>query len=173
MLKRSPQYVVPDPYLPDFPYHELVTGQTVAWAAASTAAIGVNNQAKYVPVAFPCECTLYSIRWQASNTTGNYDLGFYNSAFTRIASTGSTAMTAGLKTLTLPEIRVRAGELWYAAIALSSTSGSMIAYPSTVIYVPAAVGVLQEASALPLPATATPVTVASGVAVPIFTFGVR
>ena len=78
---------------------------------------------------------------------------------------------AGTKTLSLPDIRVRAGEVFYAALALSSGTGTAfrISY-SLLQLVPSQMA--QQASALPLPNPATPAALASAY-MPVFAFGVR
>jgi hypothetical protein len=132
------------------------------------------NRAIYIPVIFPFPCQVYSIAFAATNGTGNYDLGFID-GYTKgkIASSGSTAMTAaGAKTLTFTtDIRVDPGKVYYAALALSSASGTVTrsnsGLPSMI-----SLGMGQEAAALPLPSTITPVTVASAY-MPLIAFGVR
>lgn len=165
------QYL-PDPCIPEHPYVPLRTQLGYSSTAFSGGAVTNNNDAHYVPVIFPCDAVLYSIMFCATNATGNYDLGFYNEDLTRIASTGSTAMSAGIKTLSLPDYRVLAGETYYGALALSSTSGTII----RVIHNIGAMKAVRwgvEASALPLPATGTPVTTTATTQLPILAFGVR
>lgn len=169
MIRNS----LPDPYCPIHTMLELIAlgggGGTLALSTSWPA----NNSARYQPVSFPVDCTLYSISFLAGNTTGNYDLGFYDADYTRLASKGSTAMSAAVQTLTFsPEIRVKASRIYYAALALSSTSGSFLRWGPTAT---ADVGIFQgqEASALPLPSTMTPVAGTSSAIVPIFAFGVR
>ena len=167
---RPPAHVLPSPWFPnDVNIAMSPMGSNVAAAAANWPAA---DRALFVPVSFPADCTLTDIRFRAGNGTGNYDLGFYLADFTRLASTGSTAMSAaGTKTLSLPDIRVRAGEVFYAALALSSGTGTAfrIAY-SLLQLVPSQMA--QQASALPLPNPATPAALASAY-MPVFAFGVR
>ncbi|MCI0408846.1 MAG: hypothetical protein L0191_09825, partial [Acidobacteria bacterium] len=106
------------PYIPPWPYLEAaaVDGggvvNTVAWPVANTAL--------YVPVWFPEDSTLSAITFFASNGTGNYDLGLYDSSLARIASSGSTAMSAaGIKSLSLSSLAVTSDQIYYAALALS------------------------------------------------------
>jgi len=146
---------------------KMAAGFSIANAGWATA-----NMALYLPVMFPANATLYAIRFHAANGTGNYDLGLYDEFLTLVASTGSTAMSAaGVKSLTLPEYRVQAGRIYYAALAISSTSGQIVRWAITARD-GVAVGVGQQATALPLPDPAVPVTLTTAV-IPIFAFGVR
>jgi hypothetical protein len=132
------------------------------------------NQAMYCPVTFPCDATIYNVSFVATNGTGNYDLGLYDASYRRLASTGSTAMSAaGVKTLTFPDIRVKAGTTLYVGVVWSSISARMICQANTTVVIMTALGIAEEASALPLPATATPVMVAAATRIPLFTFGIR
>lgn len=171
-MQRLPrQQILPDPYLDERAILTALGTAAVSWAIGtwSTAA----DRAYYVPQLFPVRCTLYALRFQAGNGTGNYDIGVYDAAGTRLASSGSTAMTAaGTKTLSLADISVTAGTLLYAAIALSSTSGSSGRIAYSVAAPTLAIGQMEESSALPLPSTMTPV-VSTNASLPIFVWGVR
>jgi hypothetical protein len=162
---------LPDPYMPSWPYLDEfppftpLTAATATWPSA--------NRAIFVPFFFPVSATIYSINFWAGNGTGNYDLGLYTEALERIASSGSTAMSAaGNKSLLLGEYRLGAGKKHHAALALSSASGQAMRLAAGVGSQLAVVQVGQQASALPLPATATPAIAASAYC-PVFTFGVR
>jgi hypothetical protein len=161
---------IADSYVP----HTYADLMGVGVQAMAASVWPVANKALYLPVTFPYPCQLYSIAFVAVNGTGNYDLGFYDGySKVRIASSGSTAMTAaGAKTLTFTtDIRVDPGKLYYAALALSSTSGSVERNNSAV---PAliALGCAEQATALPLPSPMVPVTLVAAY-MPLFVFGVR
>lgn len=162
---------LPDPYFPRDAFldcYPVGSGADVGTGAI----VASGNRAVYVPVWFPSDATLYSLMFRASNGTGNYDLGLYNASLALMASTGSTAMSAaGTKTLSLPNVRVKAGELFFAALALSSSSGQGIRYQNSALGWGSA-GVGHENSAFPLPSTATPV-IAVETVIPVFSFGVR
>lgn len=141
--------------------------------AQATATWPTANKAIYVPIIFPYPCTLTSIAFAAGNGTGNYDLGFYDGySKVRLGSTTSTAMTAaGKKTLTFTQpLRVDAGRVYYGALALSSTSGSMVSrgllFRHAILC-----GLGEQTSSLPLPSTAAPTTCTSSY-MPLFIFGV-
>lgn len=160
-IANTPRYYVPSPWHSDdwlvsqvYQLNWALLGGTV-WPAA--------NRAIYVPVSFPADCTLYSISFKAVNGSDNYDLGFYDGAGTRIAASGSTAMSAaGTKTLTLPELRVFAGNQYYGALVLSGTAGVVFSKGPAATAPLIVVGVGQEAlGATALPATMTPASPAS------------
>lgn len=162
-----------DPHIPVWSYGE--AGAIDNAGSVASVAWPIANTAVYVPVQFGESATLYSISYAANSGTGNYDLGFYDDALARIASTGSTALSAaGVKTLSLPEYAVQPGAIYYGALAHSST-GAVIRMVIANIRDMIGVGCGIEASALPLPVTATPVTVSTGFGgvMPIFAFGVR
>lgn len=131
------------------------------------------NAAVLVPIIFPVAATVYSISFAAANGTGNYDIGLYGEDFGKVESSGSTAMSAaGRKTLTLTnDLRVGAGALIYGALAMSSTSGTLLAVsagaPDAIIG-----GIAQQTSALPLPDPFVPATTIAR-RVPVFALGIR
>lgn len=161
---------LPTPWMPENLYDNAVSLLATGGAYTNTAA----NQALYCPVTFPISATIYSVSFAATNGTGNYDLGIYDAGFRRLASTGSTAMTAaGVKTLAFTDIYVEAGETLYVGGAWSNTGARFLCESATSLPIVIASGSAEEASALPLPATATPVTPAAATNLPIYTFGVR
>ena len=168
-MKRLARTRLPDPYLPWSPHWE-----ALAFASAnpgSAALISSNNRALYVPFYLPVSATVYALSFVATNGTGNYDIGIYNDTFARLASSGSTAMTAaGVKTLAT-SLRLGAGKVFYAAFAFSSTAGTILRWAPGLRSVINA-GLFQEDSAVPLPATATPVRITE-TNMPLFALGVR
>lgn len=163
--------VLPDPWIHgDF----LAEVQRQATGVLTTGTIApANNDALYTPIVFPCDCTIYALRMSATNTSGNYDLGFYDAALNRIASKGSTAMANAIQTLTLPELRVIGGELYYAAASFSSNLATVVRAAGGV-GLHRSLGFGLQNTAHPLPDPAVPASVAATSAVsPIFAFGVR
>lgn len=171
MKRLSCQQLLPDPYLDPLPFMQAAgVSAGLTWAVSTWS--GAADRATYLPQVFPVRCTLYALSFMGGNTTGNYDLGVYSADGVKLASTGSTALAASMQTLTLPEIAVPAGGLLYAALALSSTSGSSGRAGFTSAFQTINAGMLQEASALPLPANMTPV-ISAETEIPIFAWGVR
>jgi len=168
-MQRLTRTRLPDPYLPWSPHWEVLA--FAAAVPASAALIGSNNRAIYVPFYLPVSATVYALSFVATNGTGNYDIGLYDSTFARLASSGSTAMTAaGIKTLST-SLRLGAGKVFYAAFAFSLTTGTIQRWAPGLRSVINA-GLFQENSALPLPATATPVRITE-TNMPLFALGVR
>lgn len=168
----SPAVRLPDPYIPEYPWTEISAMGSFSSISDGTL-VASNNDAHFVPVIFPCAATVYSISFAATNGTGNYDIGLYDNTLARIVSSGSTAMSAaGVKTLSC-NVRVEAGLTYWAALAFSSTSGQTMRplYSATLPLRTMLWGF--QASALPLPSTATPVTTTAYQVAPILAFGVR
>lgn len=171
MLTTRPSRL-PDPWIPSTIADEL-TSILILSALGTGTIVATNNDAHFVPIVPPCDAILYSMSFAAANGTGNYDLGLYDASLSLLASSGSTAMSAsGIKTLSLPNIRVRAGELYYAAAAFSSSSAQVFR-PNYAVGQAKGSGWGFQASALPLPSTATPVTTTNYSVIPIFAFGIR
>lgn len=169
LVKR---YRLPALFMPLYP-HVLATFDGNFTMALNN--FGTTNKAIYIPCYFPDAATLFSISFYAGNGTGNYDLGLYDrDCSARLFSTGSTAMTAaGGKTLTFTnDYRVGAGDLLFAALALSSATGQCLRLNAGSAQSLRGIGCGVQTSALPLPATATPATTDAAFA-PAFLFGVR
>lgn len=163
--------LLPDPYVP---WH-LQTVNTLNGAGMSLGAGTTGwgaNVATFLPVWFPCDVVLYALSVRGANTTGNYDIGLYNKDLGLIASKGSTAMASANLTLSLTNVRVRAGDIVYAAFVTSSTSSQIHRYAGSGANSMIGIGMGQQASALPLPSTAAPTTMA-GTTIAGFVFGVR
>jgi len=131
----------------------------------------VANQASYIPVVFPADATLYALYTRSTSATGTYDLGFFDPDMNRISSNGSTANANAILTHTLAEISVLAGYTYWAGLVYSGTTGF---YRSIVDdqFQMDSMELAQESSALPLPATMTPVRNTT-TQIPIIAFGVR
>lgn len=168
-MQHTRQQVLPDPWMDRMVHDSINSAAAVLWAVG---AWGGSDLAMYVPQVFPARCTPYELRFHAGNTSGNYDLGVYDSQFRLIASKGSTAMSAAIQTLTLSNFTVEAGSLYYAALAMSDAAGTILRVNYTPSYPAQAAGIATEAAALPLPATATPVAAARAL-VPVFAWGIR
>lgn len=162
------RFLLPDPWSPPTTNRVESFGAPTAYVSATWP---VANLAIYMPVIFPADCTLYSLNAVGNNATGNYDLGFYSPAFARLASKGTTANAAAVLTLSLPNIRVAGGDVYYAAITFSSTSSALVAGGVAGLFAVIA-GFAQQATALPLPSPGVPATFAQAI-FPLFTFGIR
>lgn len=117
------------------------------------------NRAIYVPFSIPWPYPVRRVFWSngSSVTSTNWDMGIYTADGTRIYSTTSTAASgvSVLQYVTPTEFVLTPGR-YYMALACSSATaarggtGATGAIPARL----AMAGYLQEAAALPLPATA-------------------
>lgn len=116
------------------------------------------NLAIYIPFRVTRAFTFNSIAICIGSAAGNLDAGVYNADGTKIVSTGSTAVGANVNTISVTSTTLGPG-LYYFALACSSTSCQPMCYAFTSTAkagIIRALGVSQQASALPLPATMTP-----------------
>lgn len=142
-------------------------GMSQAWvgsvhpsAARDAATLGA-NVIGYYKVRCQQSATISGLRVLSTNSTGNVDVGVYADSAgapgARLASSGTVACPAGntLTTVTFTgSVALTAGtDYWFAFV---STSAAATFAAGTVIRGEAAVDVLREQTAFPLPATATP-----------------
>lgn len=127
------------------------------------------NLATYVPFSLSRSIVVTQL-WVANGTVaaGNIDIGIYSVDGARLTSLGSTAMagTSVLQGSTITNITIGPGQ-YYLAFACSSTSAHILSVTSAA-YKIRTLGVYQQASALPLPASATFATNTTPVNLPIF-----
>lgn len=113
-----------------------------------------SNLALYVPIVIRIPTPLTGFYW-LMNTTANVDVGLYSSAGTRLVSAGSTA-GSGVDTyqeFDVADMIVGPGR-YYIGTACDNGAGQVGGVSLAAIYL-RMMGVKQEASAFPLPATAT------------------
>lgn len=168
-MRRNPAQLLPDPWLPPGPYVDSQVLQTPTWQSGGPSTA---DEAIYIPVVMPCAATLYSLSFRGTNATGNYDMGVYLDNYSRYAAKGSTAMANAKQDLTFSDLRIGAGETVIAAFVFSSTAARLMLATGLIRSLGLA-GIGQEASALPLPATATPLPASTWANIPAFSFGVR
>lgn len=132
---------------------------SITWPVADTAF--------YVPVWFPWPYPVRRVFWVngSSVTTTNMDFGIYTASGTRIYSTGSTAAVgaSAVQYVTPTEFLLSPGR-YYFALADSSITANRGGQGTTTLVTVSQLrraGVLQEATALPLPATMTGIAVAN------------
>lgn len=161
--------LLPDPWMPPVIIEAETYGTGVIGAGTIVLA---NNTSVYYPVSFPIDCTIYDLSFVATNTSGNFDIGFYDADLKLIQSKGTTAMSAACQTLAFSsDLRVRSGLLYYAGFGFSSSLAQCQRATGFGLYGNVAVGSAKEAT-FPLPTTATPTTPDATVIV-AFAFGVR
>ena len=131
----------------------------------------IANRALYVPFYLDEEFIVNSIWYLAgSDNTGNFDIGIYTRpGNTKIVSSGSTALgtvsVINRFTPTNPVFLIP-GNYWIA-MAVDNVTGSTDRIELTNALNGDSSGVLMEASAFPLPATATPVQQTTTFTIPI------
>lgn len=106
-----------------------------------------------------------------NNNTGNADIGLYDSAGTRLLSTGTVAKNGAAGAVQFFDVadQVFPAGHYYLALVVSTTSGAVFATDAQTQYNARAAGILQEAlGSTVLPATMTPVSYTSNV---IFLYG--
>ena len=138
---------------------------TMLGNAASTA-WPANNQAMYIPFRITAPALVRQLLFMVGGTSsGNIDVGIYDSQKHLIVSSGSTAMSASTNTvqeLNVTDKWLNPGEYLLGA-SCSTTAGTVFGLGSIAdeLMLPV-ITLYQEASALPLPATATPVVSTDG-----------
>lgn len=129
-------------------------GASAVWPAA--------NRAIYVP--FYLVERMTATKMFVSNgaaVSGNIDLGIYNAAGTRLVSSGSTAQsgTATAQVVDITDTVLEPGT-YYMALAIDNTTATTLRNGGAAILLKG-MAFAQQASAFPLPATATLAAVAS------------
>lgn len=135
------------------PYVPSTTSTT--WATSPSAANWPSaNLALFVPLRLPNSTTIKRFWYISGNATGNVDIGLYDAAGNKIVSTGSTAQGTSnqIDFISVTSTPVSVGD-YYLAIAYASTTATP--FRATSPGVARYLGVVQMASALPLPTTAT------------------
>jgi hypothetical protein len=128
-----------------------------SFTPSTTTAWATQYRAIYVPVRVPQRVTVVELGVSNGTTaTGNIDIGLYDSAGTRLVSTGSTAKSASavIQAIDVTDTTIGPG-LYYLGLnndTTTDTVGCEIASAP----LPAAMGVLAETlGAVTLPATAS------------------
>lgn len=143
------------------------SGVSTAWFSA--------NLALYVPFWIWTPTTV-KIGWtrNGATATGNIDIGIYTRDGVRIVSMGSTAQsgTSTLQTFNITDTLLMPGPYF---MALATNSGSTTLGMSNAFTAPQQklLGIYEQASAFPLPATATFATPATVTRIPAFGFSTQ
>lgn len=134
-------------------------GQTISPASISW---GTAAHAKYIPFWLPWDYPVARMYWlNGATLTGNADIGFYSMGGGKIWTAGSTARS-GASTIQYVNagIILPAGQ-YYLAFSLNATTTSTIGTTALTAVMNRATGMLQEASAMPLPTSMTGVAVST------------
>jgi hypothetical protein len=108
-----------------------------------------------------------------SAVSGNFDIGVYDSAGTKIMSTGSTAQagTTAIQAVSIAATNLPPGQ-YYMALAADNTTAAFYRMAVGATRYDQFYGLAQMATAFPLPATATFATIASDY-IPLFGLSTR
>ena len=151
----------------------------------ASAAWITTNLALYLPFIVRHQLTVKQFRLlNGATVSGNVDLGIYSSTIegipsARQVSTGSTAQagTNGIQSVNIAATSLSPG-LYYMAVALDNLTGTVASFVvddsanhSNFDRINTVDGVFQEASAFPLPSTATPILVTGGRKAPLMYVG--
>lgn len=141
-------------------------GMSLVFAASITAPVA--NQATYMPVTIPFFYPVNRVFWVngTSVTSTNRAFGIYTQDGTLIYATASTAAVGASVTQYVTPASpfiLAPGGYYFAMVSDTTTANRGGAGNTATLTVQqrALCGILQEGSALPLPATMTPVTVAN------------
>lgn len=158
----------------------LIPSTSIYGVASISAALGVAsapgsavwpaaNRAIVVPLALPFDYSIaraYVVNGAA--VSGNFDIGIYDTTFARLGSTGATAQsgtnTVQFATLALDLV---AGS-YYMALAFDNGVGTTFRISAVVVQWLNDVGMLQQASAYPLPNPLPSPAVPASAYIPVF-----
>lgn len=148
---------------------DLGAATTAARGAATTTPILIawpsTNLAIYTPVVVRYPYPVNRVFWvNGTATSSNMDFGIYTPGGTRIYSTGSTAQSgASAAQYVTPSTKfvLSPGQYFFALSVSSTTANTLYGTTNPVIDYMRMSGFVQQASAVPLPATATFAAVAN------------
>lgn len=124
--------------------------------SASSAAWPTANLALYVPFTVEAPFTAKLIGIENGGTaSGNIDVGIYDDQQNRLVSKGSTAQsgTTTVQSFDITDTLLLPG-LYYLGIAFDGTTGTTRSFTGITVPLLGLCGVLQQASAFPLPSPA-------------------
>jgi len=105
------------------------------------------NEAAAFPVRPIIDMPCSALWYVGGNTTGNVDIGLYDSGLNLVVSSGSHANTAAFVEKTLAFF-LRAGNLYYVAVAANNTGSSFLCLAN-----PLAAGLVRKTSSFALPSS--------------------
>lgn len=115
------------------------------------------NTALYVPFHIAVPITVVKMAtWNGATASGNIDIGLYNAVGTRIVSSGSTAQagTSAAQEFDITDTLLVPGR-YYMALTQDDGVGTFFSVAPGSNKISQTFGVRSQATALPLPATAT------------------
>lgn len=131
-------------------------GAAAGYAVPASAAYLLANLALYVPFSVSEPVTAYE-GWVTAGATagGNFDIGIYDAAGSRLTSSGSTARTASAvnNTTTMTNYDLKPGVRYYMAFAADATSNYFSVVPAAGLC--ESMGILESTTSFALPASPT------------------
>jgi hypothetical protein len=159
---------LPSPWLLGATPEALTGSNVILWSGG--VAWPLANRAYYRPMYFPATVRIASVAIACTATgSGTFDLGIYDETCTnRLQSLGSTALIAGQNTwtLTVPFL-LPAGKMVWLAMSCSTVSATFQRQPIPTVGA-RAMGMGMQATAHPLPSTATPAQISGTTFLPAF-----
>ena len=161
------RYAVPPPHRPvslfitPFSLESVGAARIGTSSASGSAAWPSANLAMYVPFVIPDRTSFAAVRafvFNGATASGNFDVGVYNESFSLLFSTGSTAQSGTQAPQAVTVATTLAPGRYYLGLAFDNNIATVHGTASHVAGTLTALGVLQQASAFPLPSTATPAT---------------
>lgn len=143
-----------------FPYRLVIPAPDRCESNVSSAAgaVWTVNDAAFVPFEVDSPLTVVSMQFLVTVQNGNFDIGIYTMAGTRLASLGSVAVgAAGIQVANIADLLLARGR-YYAAWATSSATATIQEVTpkgGASVGAAALAGARRMATAFPLPATAT------------------
>lgn len=141
----------------------LAKGADAHFVAPNSATWPAANRAIFVPFRTAVPILVRQLfNCNGATASGNIDVGIYDRVGTRLVSAGSTAQagTSVLQVFNVTDTLIGPGQ-FYFAVALDNTTGTITRQAPPNVLQTRALGLVQMASAFPLPATATFATVAN------------
>lgn len=130
---------------------QLAINQTAGPNYLNVAIWPTANLAKFVPVIVPVTVTVKKMVFWVGTSSGNYDIGIYDEHANRLVSLGSTAMpAAGIVVTDITDTTIGPG-VYFLALVVSNTTATVGRIQPTSGRLTQACGVMQQATALPLP----------------------
>lgn len=148
---RNPDLAVISPASP----WSLGTAMNAMGLTSAASAWPTANKAYYIPVSVQYPITVAKMFViNGSTVSGNIDVGIYDAGGAKLVTSGSTAQTSGsvIQEFDIADTLLQRG-LYYWACAMDNSTGTLEIWNPN-LAIGRAMGVCEQTSAFPLPATA-------------------
>lgn len=164
-MSYSPVVAIPDPLITIASLSGASLGAYVLSGGVASATYTGANKAVYIPFRLTTGMTALSMySYNGTVASGNIDLGIYDALGNKLVSAGSTAQsgTSVLQKISIASTYLPPG-LYYMAVAMDNATGTLFKNAPSQSAFCAFMGMAQQATAFPLPSTATFASMTSGV----------